>query len=1102
MKHPKVILVGLVVFLAAAGLAWSQSLDDHMKKANDLFKNKDYNGAITELRKAFDLAKKDNPAQAQLIQMNIGVNYVRLEKYPEAIKEFEAALALHKTPDPKIDLALHRNLATAHYSLGHYALRASILEGLLKRVKTIDDETKADLLLQLADAYRRNEVHSKAVQYYQEAVKLLEKIKKQDRQALALTAMGLSQSKLGEFDPAVKSLESALGLAKNLKNAQNTAESYSNLGIIRWDQGDYPKALELITQAKEVEVKESLKRNLSADFNNEGLIYKSVGLYPKALAAIEESLKIAREVKDKRSEAIALSNRALIHRIQGRNAEALKDYQAALKIYEDEKFKEGTASCRLGLGKLYEVHEHDYGQALDSYQKALTLYRELGNLTYQAEALNQIGRALRKSIDPKRSSRDLVFEEEEPKLVKVSPEEAKEKSLAAYKEALDLAKKVNKKEAVWSAQQGIGYALRSQGKDEEAFTYYKDAIDTVVGIKGGRSDSELMANYLNDKEDLFTEAIELLSALYAKTKKPEYQKLMMQYDEIYKNEVMKVSLTGAKLQFQDTKKSGLFDQIQKALAEKDKVDDLSAQQQNILAQKPVKDEDKAELDQKKKDVDTENKMLQTKAKKLDMTIQQLLEQWKKQYPADAGMFDSSAKVDVAVIQKALKDDQALIQYFPLRDKLSILCLTNKEIKAADVEIPYEELASLIRDKFTYENIELYGHQKTDRSEEDSFKYCNKILNRLYTVLLAPVEAEIAKKTMLIIVPSKYIGYVPFSALVTKLEGDQPRYLVQDKNVTYIRLSFFNQVFGQKKKIEFTKNKLIAVGNPTHVYLKEGGLPDLPGAEQEIKGAMETAKEKKLQGTEAMFRQEATETAWREKVTKTQYSIFYFATHGVPFAEILYDRKAKIGPGLAKMKKRLETMTDDQKKKELEDRIKRVEGFEKFCDETFKSKSPLNGFLYMSYTGQEKQDGVLTLKEIMEMPESVFKQANLAILSACNTAVTYSPKVDDKIRKETESVEVDKELVAAGWTPGVDQICLSDTFMKRNFNSVMGTLWFADDKATGFIIAQFFKNLGEKVPSEALRQAQLAYLEKPPMGPDYTKVPRHPYYWAVSAIFGE
>lgn len=1102
MKNFKFAVLILITCLVFVPGAWGQDLDAHLKNANEAYKNKNYQGAIDELSKALAILKDGgNPAGAQQIQMNIGVNYIKLEKYEEAVKALEEAAGLYKKPDPKIDFKLNQTLATAHYNLGHYALRASILEGLLNKYgKQLDDKTKANLLAQLADSYRRNEIHSKAILYYGQALALYEKLGEKEKQAVINTATGLSQSKLGDFPGALKSLNDALVIAESLENKQNLAETYSNIGIVNWDQGEYVTALDFIRKAKDVEGKNNLKRNLGADFNNEGLVYKSVGDYYKALDAIEQSISIAREINDLRSEAIALSNRALIYRIQGQNEKARKDYLAALDIYEKETFLEGTASCYLGLGKLYEVHDLNYQKAYEYYEKALDLYKKLGNLTYQAETLNQMGRILRNGIDPARTSRDLIFEEDEPQFLQMSPEEAKEKSLAAYNEALILAEKVNKKEAIWSAQQGIGFTLRAQGKNEEALKYYQKAVDMVVSIKGG-SDSELMANYLNDKEDLFTEAIELLSDLYEKTKNPEYRRLMMQYQEIYKNEVMKVAMNGVNFQFEDDEKASMYDQLKKAMAQKEKLDDLSSRQQIAMEQKPESDLEKAELERKKKDLVQENKTVTVKAKKLDGTIAQLLKEWKQKYPSDSGMFDSSAKIDAKQIQKAIQPDQALIQYFPLKDKLSILLITQKDIKGADVPISYVDLSSLIRDKFTYDNIELYGHMKTDRTEEESFKYCNETLHELYNILIKPIEADIADKKRLVIVPSKYVSYVPFSALVSKFEGDEPHYLVYDKTVAYVRLSFFSRIYAAGKNTAFSENAMLAVGNPAHRDLKVA-LTDLPAAENEVKQAVKVAESNNFKKVDALYKDEASEITWKEMTRQTPYSIFYFATHGVPYAEIMYDRKATIEPNIEKYKKRVETAEDEAKKAKYEKTLNALEGFENFCKENFRSKSPLNGFLYMSYNGEKDQNGVLTLKEIMEIPDSAFKQANLAVLSACNTGVTYSPKIDPKIRKETESSEVNKELLSAGWTPGVDQVCLTDTFMKRNFKSVLGTLWFADDKATGFIISHFFENLEKNPPAEALRQAKLAYLKNPPMGPDYTKTPRHPYYWAVSAIFGE
>ncbi|WP_186441536.1 CHAT domain-containing protein [Desulfamplus magnetovallimortis] len=1104
MKSIKSFGITVIFSILFACYVNGADLNTHLNAANQHLKKGDSSAAIAEFETVVDILKKSkNPAGAQQVQMNIGILYFQEGQFSKAVQELESALSLNKKPSKALDIKLNKTLASAHYKMGHYAIRASILESLLEKYKEIDLKTKADILAELADSYRRNEIYSKAIDCYAKALKCYKELKNTTSEAIVLTAMGLSQAKLGEFDAAIGSLEKALPIAEKTGKAQNISEIYSNLGIVYWDSGEYSKALDYFTKAKDLEKKEELKANLSADYNNEGLVYKSAGNYPKALDSIETSIEIAREIKDEKSEAIALSNHALVNRILGKNDDAMDDYQSALEIYSRVQFKEGTASCYLGLGKLYEVDSLDYPKAYEYYEKALNIYRELGNIAYQAETLNQIGRVLKKGIDRKRTTRDLIFEDDGPVFIDMEPDEAKTASLKAYGEALELAEKVGKKEAIWSAQQGIGYALKTQGKENEAFKYYNDAIETVISIRGSDSDSELMGDYLKDKEDLFTEAIEVASILYAKTNEKKYLSSQMEYQEIYKNEVMKNAIMTAKPLFQEPEKAEIFTSLTKALAEKKKVDEASSQlMSGILKKKePNTESEKAEYVKKKKAVEEEFKRLSAKSQKLEVAFTKLLDKWKKQYPNDAGMFESAAKVDLQTIQKSLNDDQALIQYFPLSDMLSIICVTNKEIKAANVNITYEDLAKLIRDDYTYKQIELFGHGECD-DEEQCYTECIQVMQRLHQALINPVEKEIAGKENLIIVPSKYLSYVPFSALVKGVtENGEPEFLVYNKNISYLRLSFFDNYKSNKGKTSVLQNpKTICVANPDHKFLKTA-LAELPGTEKEVEGVKKAIESKKLIAPDILSRKTATEDNWKEMISKGDYSVYYFATHGVPFAEILQDSR-KIEKYVDKLSKKMGDEKDEIKIDKYKKKIDKYSPFVRFCKETFNTKSPLYGFLYMTYTGKEKNDGVLTLKEIMELPDSSFKNAKLAVLSACNTAVTYSPKIDQKTRQELQEGDINKELVKSGWTPGVDQVCLTDTFMKRNFQSVLGTLWFADDAAMGFIGSRFFDGLDQFSPSESLRQAQIAYLKAPPFGSDYTKAPKHPYFWAVGAVFGQ
>lgn len=430
-------------------------------------------------------------------------------------------------------------------------------------------------------------------------------------------------------------------------------------------------------------------------------------------------------------------------------------------------------------------------------------------------------------------------------------------------------------------------------------------------------------------------------------------------------------------------------------------------------------------------------------------------------------------------------------------------MTKESIVLAIVEVPYRDLSILIRDKLMYDIIEKYGHFKrynkrypTPSEEKVFYSSVLEALNDLYGILIDPIAESLEGKSKLTIVTSKYLSYVPFSALAKSEDPTYPQFLIQDYSISYKRLAFFKtDTVGQGHTKSNGVGSVIGVGNPFHKFL---AMPKLDGADKEISNMKALAKRHRMPIANILWHEKATETAWKKEVKRETYSIMYFATHGVPFAEMFYKTKEAQGL-LMETKDKLKTNPNDSKLKKLEARLT---NFIEFSDRTFTTKSPLYGFLYMSYNGSEKDDGVLTLKEILEMPDSCFKSANLAILSACNTAVTYSPQITKGQRDDLESKKISQELVNAGFTPGVDQVSLTDTFMKRNFKSVLGTLWFADDEATGYIVGKFFENIGAMKPAEALRQAKLDYLESPPMDSDYTTVPKHPYFWAVTAVFGE
>jgi CHAT domain-containing protein/Tfp pilus assembly protein PilF len=1080
-----------VLLVNARGSLSAPTFEELFKKGQEAYAAKQYDAAVSYFLQVSDmLLAAKQPAKAQLVLgSNVAVIQLQQEKFADSLATYEKAMALPGKPEEAFLIKAYRNLAVIHGKLGNNAQKALELEKLVKAASKTPPHELSDIHASLGDTYRELELYGKAAGNYEKAKSLLPSDAKPEVRGRILTALGLCQGNVGDFRQAEANLKMAYDLSGIIKQPQTQAEASSNIGILQWERGDYAEAAKRINAALDIEKASKLRRNEGVDSNNLGLVLKSAGRYPESTKYFEQAIVIAKEVGNKKDEAIAFSNRALAARIQGHLKDARKDYQAALAIYDEVKFEEGRASTLLGLGKISEVEDHDFAQAIALYKEAQAIYEKLGLLGSKAEALNQVGRVLRKTATPKRTTRDLVFDDSDEAKVKfppLDPKTAISESLLAYQEALRIGELSGRKEIIWSARQGIGFTSYQSGKLEEALDQYRKAINIVTGMRGSSDQVELLGDFLKGKDDLFMEAIEVCAALYGKTKKQEYLNLQMQYDETLRNEVTKANMTLVQMNYADPKKQDIYK----------KIVEIGNQQQKAsssipLVKDPSKDakpEAKAEVELRKEEAS------QAKARVtiLEKSYNDLLAEWRKQYPGDAVMFDSNAKVDTAKIQANIGTTEALVQYIQLPDQLIILTITKEAVNITGVDVDKKIIVNLVRDKFVYGDIQI-GAKNDDQSKEAEASWYKNCLGNLRTMakyFVDPVWNKVSSKKRIYIVAGGYLSHVPFAALVLNNDYmNSPVFLVEKVEISNIRLSFFDNIYANKN--QETDKIIIAVGNPRNKEFKLG-LKTLPAAEKEVRNIITTLGLDNSEKANVKYKNDATEKWWRESVLASGYSIMYFATHGMPYSDTYYSYN--IDPQIVS---KLSEKSENEWKKQ-----------KRYLDKNIPGISHLNGYLYLE-TSDDGDDGLLTIKEIIELPDKAFSKTKYVILSACNTAVSFAPKsfADATVERALSAQSAEEEMRKAGWAPGIDQVSFVDSFMRRGVSNVYGTLWFADDKASAYLMTEFVKNLQGTNAISALQKAQLTYIskaksEESPLSNGYTHVPLHPFFWAVGTMFGK
>lgn len=1136
-KVMRALAVLPLLLLLSAICASAATFEETYQQAQAAYKAGDFAKAGGLFIQAGDELQKKKDPRAGLLWGNGAIALMKAKDYAAAADTYERILGTKNPPKEKLQ-QYYSNLVLCRAELNQRALEIEAIDRMLKAIPKLAPADLAEVYARQGDAYRALELYGPAAGAYDKAAHVLPKDARPEQRARIFNALGLCQGNMGDYANAEKSLTEARALAATLGEDLTMAESDSNLGILHWERGDYPEAMKLLTAALERETAGNMRAKQGVEKNNIGLVHLAAGNHAKAMDHFEDSLSLAKEATDTRSEAIATVNKALVNRIAGQLNEARSGYKAAGTLFDKAGFQEGQATTMLGVGKMAELEDKNYTQALENYLNALKIYEKLDLPRWQAVALLQLGGLHKRLGTPeRRTTRDLVFDDE-PTVPDMPRDEALAKSRDYYSKSLALAEKLSTRELIWKAHQGLGYLDFQEGKLEPAFEHYQKAIDLVSRLFVSLEDVQLLGEFMADKEDLYNEAQELCAALYDKTKDKKYLDLQMRYADTLRNEVQKAATALLQLNFEDKKKQKLYEQLQK----------LGRANAKAAKAIPVVKELPADADANAKAAHklTEKAAADQKARvqKLDGEYNKLLAEWKKQYPGDALIFDATAeRVNIPAIQKQLAPDQAALQYISLPDKLLITVIKQKDVQNFSVDAGTAQLKKLIMEdivtEYIHKGFKLGGVDTPDDGVTGNKKYfelSTKALSELYTSLIQPVEKTLAGVNRLYIIADGYLSQIPFTILVCGEGEDKlPVYLVEKYEVANVRPSFISALEISKPAGKI--KKMLAVANPENKNFPMGFLA---GSIEEVKTANEALSGKeavddkdialehfinveknkqkirtdvsedikqKFPKIDGIVTTKPTETWLRDKLGKNKYEILYFATHGQTQSDTYtkLENWRKEGKENTKFYRRLATMRD----------------------KNLAENTPLNGFIYLSSLDEDQvldadgkpsekdipreRDGLFTIGEILNLDDKALANTRYVLVSACNAAVSLIPFSIGEGYEEKEFFDpklVEQDLRKQGLLPGVDQATFVESFMRRGVQNVMATYWQLEDKPAGEIMSNFWSNIaaqGDKPDLvTAYAEAQRKYLaEKKQASHDsefYLNL--QPYMWGAGGIFGK
>lgn len=691
---------------------------------------------------------------------------------------------------------------------------------------------------------------------------------------------------------------------------------------------------------------------------------------------------------------------------------AIQPWQQALKLYREIKDRRGEGQTLGNLGLAYRAIS-DYGKAIDYQLQALAIFQGLKDRQAEGQLSGNLGNAYlaigedNKALKYQQQSLAIAQE------IKDRPGEGfalaslgsiyaelgnYAKAIESYQQSLKIARETQDRESEASTLNNLGGAYQAQGNINKAVESYQQSLKLAQKISSRSVEQIALGSLGVAYESLkeYPKAIEHhKKSLEIAQSTGDRRGEALALNNLGHTLLISGNLTEAEKNLRlavkvlDALRSGLDDRGQVSIFDT-QVSTYNLLQQILIAQN--KPEAALEVSE------------QSRAR----AFQQLLATRIKPNSASSVAVSS---LNIGQLQQVAKQQNAtIVEYSIVPDDF----LHQGKLRAPDLELliwvvqPSGQVA-LQRVDLKFLRQQNNALKDLVASTRDAISNAdpsaNNNLKQLHQLLIQPIANLLPKdpNALVIFIPQESLFLVPFQAL----QDASGKYLIEQHTViTAPAIQVLNLTHQQRRNIQGVAKEVLVVGNPTMPKIKVGDPPELlaqlPGTEKE---AIAIAG---LLNTKAIVGGQATKVDVVKQMPNAR--IIHLATHG------LLDDIQQLG---------------------------------------------VPGAIALAPSGND--NGFLTAGEILNLKLN----AELVVLSACDTG--------------------------RGEITGDGVIGLSRSLISAGVPSVVASLWAVPDDPTAALMTEFYRNFQRNPDkAQALRQAMLKTKQQYP----------EPLNWAAFTLIGE
>lgn len=735
--------------------------------------------------------------------------------------------------NPLTESEVMRKIASCHEMMGNYEKALSYV-----RLALQTDSAISNLQGRIADYRQEGKIYiymgksHNGISSLEKSLKLSEgldqSIKTENRINIADSYLGLAQlySVMGRLDKSLEYSNRALTIFRQSGDRRGEMESYLTLGSVYSDLGDLTTAQNFTERS--LKTAGELNMGTARQYQLLSGINSSLGKYEDALRNQEKALLDARKFRITGQIIWATIGMGDIYREIGDLGRAEKYYRQAREAKDTMTMNAGNieASLDLRLGDIVGANRYftTEGSLTGTAVSALRLSEMLiqnGKPDSARLLLDQAGYVFRKWGNMQGTANVQLLKGR----LMVDNDNANQARLV-----LDSARTASDfPETVWQAYFHLGRMYENQGRFDLAEESYRNSISVIEKIRGNMTIDEFKSIYFDSKRQVYDKLINLLlrTGKFVEAFQVSEQSRARAFYDI---------LTNKKINFRGSASGDLIALEQEKRIEMQKLYKLLQKSSN-------------EASGREETRSSEMKQLRNALAGAQKEYDEIVQKIMMSDPSYAELVVAHP-VTLSDIQSRIDAKTAALEYWISDKELIIWLITHSKIISRTVKINNTDLNSLVES--TRRFIQL-GSSEEMRSG----------LSELYSLLIGPVETEIAQVTNLIIIPNQSLHFLPYQALINR-KGE---YLVQNFNLVYAPSASVFIVCNDRLIKTGSRFMGMALSDVT-----VGNNAGLPGTEDELKKILPLFPD-----NISTFGMQSTETF--AKKNAGNYNFLHFATHG-------------------------------------------------------------------------------------------------------------------------------------------------------------------------------------------------------------------------------